>query len=78
MGPSRICLLNNQGLTAVLWSGFTRIVNNKIIILGNDAELGLMSPSCGYMGKRSIEIYIEAVTMLAYKKDPIWFRSYEL
>jgi F0F1-type ATP synthase epsilon subunit len=23
-----------------LWSGFARIVNNEIIILGNDAELG--------------------------------------
>ncbi|KAI5016407.1 hypothetical protein ZWY2020_006258, partial [Hordeum vulgare] len=33
-------LLNNQWLTAVLWSGFARIVNNEIIILGNDAELG--------------------------------------
>ncbi|KAI5013266.1 hypothetical protein ZWY2020_028220 [Hordeum vulgare] len=26
--------------TAVVWSGFARIVNNEIIILGNDAELG--------------------------------------
>uniref|UniRef100_A0A0E0HK53 H(+)-transporting two-sector ATPase n=1 Tax=Oryza nivara TaxID=4536 RepID=A0A0E0HK53_ORYNI len=33
-------LLNDQWLTAVLWSGFARIVNNEIIILGNDAELG--------------------------------------
>jgi F0F1-type ATP synthase epsilon subunit len=29
-----------QWLTAVLWSGFVRIVNNEIVILGNDAELG--------------------------------------
>ncbi|KAL5644305.1 hypothetical protein ACJX0J_002251, partial [Zea mays] len=35
-----IRLLNDQWLTAVLWSGFARIVNNEIIILGNDAELG--------------------------------------
>jgi F0F1-type ATP synthase epsilon subunit len=38
----RIRLLNSQWLTwltAVLWSGFARIVNNEIIILGNDAEL---------------------------------------
>ncbi|KXG25001.1 hypothetical protein SORBI_3007G109200, partial [Sorghum bicolor] len=35
MGPLRIRLLNNQWLTAVLWSGFARIVNNEIIILGN-------------------------------------------
>jgi len=27
-------------MTVVLWSGFARIVNNEIIILGNDAELG--------------------------------------
>ncbi|KAI5021031.1 hypothetical protein ZWY2020_054441, partial [Hordeum vulgare] len=27
-------------LIAVLWSGFARIINNEIIILGNDAELG--------------------------------------
>uniref|UniRef100_A0A452YMG6 ATP synthase F1 complex delta/epsilon subunit N-terminal domain-containing protein n=1 Tax=Aegilops tauschii subsp. strangulata TaxID=200361 RepID=A0A452YMG6_AEGTS len=40
MGPLRIRLLNDQWLTAVLWSGFARIVNNEIIILGNDAELG--------------------------------------
>ncbi|KAF7042837.1 hypothetical protein CFC21_052325 [Triticum aestivum] len=40
MGPLRICLLNNQWLTAVLWSGFARIVNKETIILGNDAELG--------------------------------------
>uniref|UniRef100_A0A453I9W8 ATP synthase F1 complex delta/epsilon subunit N-terminal domain-containing protein n=1 Tax=Aegilops tauschii subsp. strangulata TaxID=200361 RepID=A0A453I9W8_AEGTS len=40
MGPLRILLLNDQWLTAVLWSGFARIVNNEIIILGNDAELG--------------------------------------
>ena len=32
--------LNDQWLTAVLWSGFARIVNNEIIILGNDGELG--------------------------------------
>jgi F0F1-type ATP synthase epsilon subunit len=35
----RIRLLNGQWLTVVLWSGFARIVNNEIIILGNDAEL---------------------------------------
>ncbi|VAI53256.1 unnamed protein product [Triticum turgidum subsp. durum] len=40
MGPLRIRLLNDQWLTAVLWSVFARIVNNEIIILGNDAELG--------------------------------------
>uniref|UniRef100_A0A453NVZ3 Uncharacterized protein n=1 Tax=Aegilops tauschii subsp. strangulata TaxID=200361 RepID=A0A453NVZ3_AEGTS len=40
MGPLRIRLLNDQWLTTVLWSGFVRIVNNEIIILGNDAELG--------------------------------------
>lgn len=40
MGPLKIRLLNDQWLTAVLWSGFARIVNNEIIILGNDAELG--------------------------------------
>jgi F-type H+-transporting ATPase subunit epsilon len=40
MGPLRIRLLNDQWLTVVLWSGFARIVNNEIIILGNDAELG--------------------------------------
>jgi F-type H+-transporting ATPase subunit epsilon len=40
MGPLRIRLLNVQWLTIVLWSGFARIVNNEIIILGNDAELG--------------------------------------
>uniref|UniRef100_A0A8I6YC88 H(+)-transporting two-sector ATPase n=1 Tax=Hordeum vulgare subsp. vulgare TaxID=112509 RepID=A0A8I6YC88_HORVV len=40
MGPLRIRLLNDQWLMAVLWSGFARIVNNEIIILGNDAELG--------------------------------------
>ncbi|EMS56162.1 ATP synthase subunit beta, chloroplastic [Triticum urartu] len=40
MGPLRIRLLNDQWLTAILWSGFARIVNNEIIILGNDAELG--------------------------------------
>jgi F0F1-type ATP synthase epsilon subunit len=34
-GPLRIRLW----LTAVLWSGFARMVNNEIIILGNDAEL---------------------------------------
>ncbi|KAL6838924.1 hypothetical protein ACP4OV_031242 [Aristida adscensionis] len=39
-GPLRIRLLNDQWLTAVLWSGFARIVNNEISILGNDAELG--------------------------------------
>ncbi|KAI5005528.1 hypothetical protein ZWY2020_032771 [Hordeum vulgare] len=39
-GPLRIRLLNDQWLTAVLWSGFARIVNNEIIIFGNDAELG--------------------------------------
>ncbi|KAL5642023.1 hypothetical protein ACJX0J_000120, partial [Zea mays] len=38
--PGKIRLLNDQWLTAVLWSGFARIVNNEIIILGNDAELG--------------------------------------
>nr|YP_009246111.1 ATP synthase CF1 epsilon subunit [Distichlis spicata]AMB36008.1 ATP synthase CF1 epsilon subunit [Distichlis spicata] len=40
MGPLRIRLPNDQWLTAVLWSGFARIVNNEIIILGYDAELG--------------------------------------
>jgi F-type H+-transporting ATPase subunit epsilon len=40
MGPLRICLLNDQWLTAVMWSGFARIVINEIMILGNDAELG--------------------------------------
>ncbi|KAG8060245.1 hypothetical protein GUJ93_ZPchr0002g23128 [Zizania palustris] len=36
----KIRLINDQRLTVVLWSGFARIVNNEIIILGNDAELG--------------------------------------
>ncbi|CAD6265628.1 unnamed protein product [Miscanthus lutarioriparius] len=40
MGPLRIRLLNDQWLTTVLWSGFARIVDNEIIILGNDVELG--------------------------------------
>jgi hypothetical protein len=30
MGPLRIRLLNDQWLTAVLWSGFARIVNNEL------------------------------------------------
>jgi hypothetical protein len=34
----RIRLLNDQWLTAVLWSGFARIVNNEIIILGNERD----------------------------------------
>uniref|UniRef100_A0A3B6RJI6 ATP synthase epsilon chain, chloroplastic n=1 Tax=Triticum aestivum TaxID=4565 RepID=A0A3B6RJI6_WHEAT len=40
MGPLRIHILNDQWLVAVLWSGFARIVNNEIIIVGNDADLG--------------------------------------
>ncbi|VAI75367.1 unnamed protein product [Triticum turgidum subsp. durum] len=40
MGPLRIDILNDQWLVAVLWSGFARIVNNEIIIVGNDADLG--------------------------------------